>query len=76
MIITNVEGLRDPFVLLDDGIYYLYGTGVTNNDWDNTVWACYVNDSSKLDGEWKRTENLIYEKPVYAQKQFWAPEVH
>ena len=76
MIITNVQGLRDPFVLLDDGVYYLYGTGVTNNDWDNTVWDCYVNDSGKLDGEWKRTENLIYQKPADAQKQLWAPEVH
>ena len=33
MIITNVEGLRDPFVLVDDGVYYLYGTGVSNEDW-------------------------------------------
>ena len=32
MIITNVEGLRDPFVLLDNGVYYLYGTGVVGND--------------------------------------------
>lgn len=76
MIVTNVEGLRDPFMLVDDGVYYLYGTGVLNSDWDNTTWDCYVNDSGKLDGKWKRTENLIYEKPVYAQKQFWAPEVH
>lgn len=76
MIITNVEGLRDPFMLVDNGIYYLYGTGVSNNDWDNTVWACYVNSSGSLEGEWKRTEDLIYQKPAHAQKQFWAPEVH
>lgn len=76
MIITNVEGLRDPFVFLDNGIYYLYGTGVTQGDWDNTVWDCYVNTSGELNGKWIRTEKLVYEKPAYGQKQFWAPEVH
>ena len=75
MIITNVEGLRDPFILLDNGVYYLYGTGV-NRDWDTTVWDCYVNDSGSLSGEWKKTENLVYKKPADAEKQFWAPEVH
>ena len=76
MIITNVEGLRDPFILLDDGKYYLYGTGVQNKDWDNTVWDCYVNDSGSLHGNWTRLESLVYEKPADATKQFWAPEVH
>ncbi len=73
MIITNIEGLRDPFILVDNGVYYLYGTG---DNGDNTIWACYVNDSGSLHGEWKRTENLVYEIPKYATKQFWAPEVH
>ena len=50
MIVTNVEGLRDPFMLVDDGVYYLYGTGVLNKDWDNTTWDCYVNDSGSLSG--------------------------
>lgn len=76
MIITNVQGLRDPFLLLDDGVYYLYGTGVTQGDWDNTVWDCYVNSAGSLTGPWERKESLIYEKPAHAQKQFWAPEVH
>ena len=76
MIVTNVEGLRDPFMLVDDGVYYLYGTGVLNKDWDNTTWDCYVNDSGSLFGEWKKTEKLVYQKPAHAQKQFWAPEVH
>ena len=61
MIVTNVKGLRDPFMLVDDGVYYLYGTGVLNKDWDNTTWDCYVNDSGSLSGEWKKTEKLIYQ---------------
>lgn len=76
MILTNVEGLRDPFVLWDNGVYYLYGTCINNKDWDNTTWGCYLNDSGNLAGEWKKTESLIYQKPAAAEKQLWAPEVH
>lgn len=75
MIITNVEGLRDPFVLVVDGVYYLYGTAV-GSDWDDTQWGCYVNDSGRLDGEWKRTPQPVYVRPEDALKQLWAPEVH
>lgn len=76
MIITNVQGLRDPFILLDNGIYYLYGTGTPNGDWDSTIWDCYKNTSGKLDGKWEKIDKLIYQKPNNALKQFWAPEVH
>lgn len=76
MIITSVEGLRDPFILVDNGVYYLYGTGVHGDDWENTCWDCYINDSGNLSGEWKHVDNLIYERPSKAEKQFWAPEVH
>lgn len=76
MIYTGIKGLRDPFVLKDDDTYYVYGTGVTERDWDNTVWECYKNDSGKLCGEWKKTDELVYEKPKEAEKNLWAPEVH
>lgn len=75
MIITKVEGLRDPFLLQENGVYYLYGTGVAG-DWDNTTWDCYVNRSGDLCGPWERQEKLVYQRPVHAEKQFWAPEVH
>ena len=77
MIVTNVQGLRDPFMVTHNGVYYLYGTGVgISNSWDSTVWACLVNDSGSLNGEWKQTEKIVYEVPKNAVKQFWAPEVH
>jgi len=76
MIETNIERLRDPFVLLEDGIYYVYGTGVTENGWDNTIWGCYKNTSGKLDGKWEITDKLVYELPEDAAKNLWAPEVH
>lgn len=79
MIITNIEHLRDPFVLVENGCYYVYGTGVQKNEcsnWDNTGWACYKNDSGSLDGTWKKTERPVYLCPEHAEKNFWAPEVH
>ncbi len=69
MIKTNVEYFRDPFVLIDDGVYYAYGTGIT-------TWDCYKNTSGRLDGEWKKTNELVYVEPQYAVKDRWAPEVH
>lgn len=76
IIKTSIEYLRDPFILLHDGVYYAYGTGVINDDWNNTVWACYKNTSGRLDGEWTMTEDLVYVDPEYAVKNHWAPEVH
>lgn len=75
MIETNIEKLRDPFVLAENGIYYLYGTQVTT-DWDEgTNWACYKNTSGHLDGEWIKIENIA-NMPKSAEKNCWAPEVH
>lgn len=77
MIITSIEGVRDPFILVESGVYYLYGTGIkTENDWENTEWVCYVNRGGKLDGNWEKTKHRIYEIPRFAKKEFWAPEVH
>ncbi|MBQ4136867.1 MAG: family 43 glycosylhydrolase [Clostridia bacterium] len=77
MIETNIKKLRDPFILVEDGVYYAYGTGVgADNDWKNTIYACYKNTSGRLDGEWVRIENEIYVKPAHADRNLWAPEVH
>lgn len=79
MIISGVEGLRDPFVLRKGSSYYLYGTGEYDHqrkDWENTAWVCYTNHSGKLDGPWKKTDSLVYENPAGATKNRWAPEVH
>ncbi len=76
IVTTNIEHLRDPFILVENGIYYAYGTGVSSDDWKNTVWACYKNTSGKLDGVWKLTDSKVYICPQSAVKNFWAPEVH
>lgn len=76
IIKTTVERIRDPFMLVENGVYYLYGTGNTKGNWNDTIWACLKNETGKLDGKWEQTENIVYTKPQNAIKNFWAPEVH
>ena len=75
MIITKIKKLRDPFIVLHNGVYYAYGTGVTGTDWANTRWTLYKNASGDLEGDWEKVENLA-EIPPCAEKNFWAPEVY
>ena len=64
MIVTNVN-LRDPCVVLENGVYYVYGTG----------WEAYKNTSGKLDGEWVSLGRVVT-VPADATDNYWAPEVH
>ena len=79
MIFSGVEELRDPFFVRKGDTFYLYGTGYDDHsrgNWEDTVWACYVNKIGKLDGKWEKTQEPVYVKPEGAVKNFWAPEVH
>lgn len=62
---TSVEKLRDPCVLVENGVYYMYGTG----------WRCYKNTSGKLSGGWIDL-GVVAEIPYGATDNYWAPEVH
>lgn len=75
MIKTTVTSLRDPFVLVDNNVYYLYGTDASLN-WDHgSDYGCYKNESGRLDGEWiKLPPVAIF--PKTAVKNKWAPEVY
>jgi len=75
MINTKIERIRDPFVVVEEDAYYMYGTGVVT-DWEETGWVCYKNTSGKLDGAWTKLETPFYIKPEGAKTNFWAPEVH
>lgn len=67
----NEINIRDPFILVDDGKYYMYGTA----GWG--MKGCFpVYESLDLE-DWdgpfiafKPTENF------WADRDFWAPEVH
>ena len=73
MIETGIFKLRDPFVLVEGGIYYVYGTDVSEGGWIDSTWCCYK--GSSLDGKWEKLD-MIYVRPENAEKNFWAPEVH
>lgn len=66
--------IRDPFVLVHDGHYYLYGTRA------KTCWGkadgfdCYVGtDLENWEGPFE-----VFHRPegFWADKNYWAPEVH
>ena len=71
----NTEiNIRDPFVLVEDGTYYMYGTRAA------TCWGaadgfdCYVSkDMEDWDGPFE-----VFHKPedFWADRNCWAPEVH
>ncbi len=66
--------IRDPFVLVDDGKYYLYGTR------GETAWTSasgldvYV--SSDLENWSEPIECFAVPENFWADKEVWAPEVH
>ena len=74
MIKTNIKSLRDPFVVVENGEYYLYGTDAPEG-WDKTVWACYKSIKG-LNGPWIKTAKSVYVTPSEAEKNLWSPEVH
>lgn len=64
MIETDVNRLRDPFVLLENGTYYMYGTG----------WICYKSNGDLA--HWTKSEKELVVKPQECDRDMWAPEVH
>ena len=64
-IVSKITQLRDPYILLDDGTYYAYGTG----------WVCYMNTTGRLDGEWVSLGKVV-STPSDAINDYWAPEVY
>lgn len=74
IIKTGIRSLRDPFVVVADGTYYLYGSDVLTG-WNDCAWGCYKN-SGELSEKWEKVPSPIYEKPAHALKNCWAPEVH
>ena len=66
LIITTDVSLRDPCILLENGVYYMYGTG----------WKYYKNTSGNLQGPWEGPYQCVTEKPADSDKEYWAPEVH
>ena len=73
-VMKELLDIRDPFVLLDQGCYYLYGTRGT------TVWTqedrfdCYTSDDLAT---WDGPHEIFHRAPdFWADRSFWAPECH
>ncbi len=66
--------IRDPFILPDNGKYYLYGSR------GNQTWAgCTgldVYESSDLENWSEPVEAFTKPENFWADRNFWAPEVH
>lgn len=62
--------LADPFILEENGTYYMYGTGS-----DKGIPVMVSKDLKT----WKRPEGsgiALHKKDSYGEKWFWAPEVY
>ena len=62
---SSIDCLRDPFIVVENGVYYAYGTG----------WVYYKNASGSLESGWEGPVMCV-EIPEDAETNFWAPEVH
>ena len=71
---ANEINIRDPFILLDDGKYYMYGSRGWELWGECTGLDVYV--SSDL-VEWSEPIT-VFERTAdfWANKNYWAPEVH
>ena len=71
----NTEiNIRDPFVLAENGTYYMYGTRAATCWMAATGFDCYVSeDMENWDGPYE-----VFRKPedFWADMNCWAPEVH
>lgn len=71
---THEINIRDPFVLLDGGTYYLYGTRGATCWGKATGFDVYTgSDLSQWDGPFPCFEN---DGSFWADRNYWAPEVH
>lgn len=73
-MLTNEINIRDPYVLVHDGSYYLYGTR------SDTCWGpaegfdCYI--SQDLENWTGPVEIFKRPEDFFADRNFWAPECY
>ena len=67
--------IRDPFVLVEGGTYYLYGSR-GSECWDDKCYGLDVYVSDDLENWSDPVEVFTKPEGFWADKNFWAPEVH
>ena len=66
--------IRDPFILAEDGKYYLYGTRGADTWGDGTGFDVYI--SEDLENFSDPIECFTPPADFWSSRNFWAPEVH
>ena len=74
MIKREEINIRDPFVLVHEGKYYMYGTRGPECWGKGTGLDCYV--STDLENFEDPVVVFLPPEGFWADKNFWAPEVH
>lgn len=68
----NEINLRDPFILADNGRYYLYGTRGSVNFGEANGFDVYVSDDLE---NWNMPKEIFSLAPnFWATENFWAPK--
>lgn len=74
MLKTNEINIRDPFVLVWEGCYYMYGTRAATCWGKADGFDCYRSANLK---EWEGPFEVFHRpQGFWADKNYWAPEVH
>ena len=71
---TNDINIRDPYVLLHEGVYYLYGTRSATCWGEADGFDCYISrDLEDWDGPYE-----VFHRPegFFADRSYWAPECY
>lgn len=71
---TSEIHIRDPFVLVHKGMYYLYGTNCDKNAGGAVGFDAYV--GKDLENWSEPVEVFRAPADFWATRDFWAPEVH
>ncbi len=65
--------IRDPFILPDGGKYYMYESGTTDDPCDRQVYVRVSHDLTEFSD---RIPVFTPPADFWADRDFWAPEVH
>ncbi|MBR1581640.1 MAG: glycoside hydrolase family 43 protein [Bacilli bacterium] len=68
---TNITGLGDPQIVLENNIYYLFATGMNQDD-SYAFSYCYSDNLS----DFKYGGPILLKKDSFGVSEFWAPEIH
>ena len=70
----NEINIRDPYILLHEGKYYLFGSRAGDRENCQMGFDCYI--STDLENFSEPIPAFTYYEGFFCKKEYWAPEVH